>query len=434
MALERTNTASRFDGEFDGEFDLMLRRHLKQGGSPAAACDGFDADQAGAYLENGLGRVSRGDFEQHLSGCAHCRGHLIALSRLIPESEPVIVPAREAAKGGHWRWLEIRKRLSEWLDPREWRWDWQTMGLAGTAAAILILAVVAQPWLAIRSTEPAERSAPLIAVQPDTPASGGGLGDTRATQTSNESEARPEASPLGSLAAPGAEYRAGGGRIPIPEVTPLPGADPGAREIASTELSKKLSMQGVTAAVVPPAASSRPVNFNDLPQAFTSQPPPAPPPAIVATLDAAQEEPSRLGPSPEDNPMRTISTSAAKRRDRQPERATSSARPSLLDRAIAFAPARKASDKDANSAAPAAEDETAHFLIVRIHNRVFRFEDGTWIDQEYKPEMQWRITKLIHGSAEFQRVLEQEPQLKPYFDKRSIIVVWRDKIYKITGK
>jgi hypothetical protein len=254
----------------------------------------------------------------------------------------------------------------------------------------------------------------------------------------NGSEAQPMASPQRD-ASPLRTEGATGARIPVPEVTPLPGAA-AARDLASAELSKRMALQnapvaGAAAQALPPAPQAPSVNFNvrEAPQVFSSQA--SQTPALVANLEIAPEEPSRFGPSPEDNPMRTISTgSAARRRDRQSERATSSSKPSWIDRAMAFAPSRKASDKEPRPLPQAADEETARYLIVRIHNRVFRFEDGTWIDQEYKPEMQWRLTKLVHGSEEFQRILEQEPQLKPYFDKRSIIVVWRDKIYKITGK
>lgn len=411
-----------------------------------AACNGFDADQASAYLENALGKTLRADFELHLSGCAPCRGHLIALSRLMPESEAVITPAREAAAGDRSRWVEIREWLAQWFDLREWRWDWQTMGMAGAAAAILILALVAQPWRASQSGESlVGSSVPAAALPVEAQSSSGGAGDSLAARTPNENEAQPAPSPQGAANALRDEDGKGG-RIPVPEVTPQSGMGLASREIASSsDLSKKMSLQSMPVGPVggaasqslpaaPPAPSEN-FNFKEAPQAISSQAIQVPAPAVVANLDAAPEEPSRLGPSPEDNPMRTISTGgAAKRRGRQPEREISSAKPSWIDRAMAFAPARKASDKDAKPLPQAADEETARFLIVRIHNRVFRFEDGTWIDQEYKPEMQWRVTKLVHGSDEFQRILEQEPQLKPYFDKRSIIVVWRDKIYKVTGK
>ena len=57
-----------------------------------------------------------------------------------------------------------------------------------------------------------------------------------------------------------------------------------------------------------------------------------------------------------------------------------------------------------------------------------------WIDQEYKTEMQWRITRLVYGSPEYQAVLDHDPQLKPYFEKRSILILWHDKIYKVVSK
>jgi hypothetical protein len=48
--------------------------------------------------------------------------------------------------------------------------------------------------------------------------------------------------------------------------------------------------------------------------------------------------------------------------------------------------------------------------------------------------MQWRVTKLVRGTEEFDRVLKEEPELKPFFEKESIIVIWHDKIYKVVPK
>ena len=422
MALERNNPASGFDGgfdgEFNGEFDAMLRRHLKQGGSPVAACNGFDADLASAYLENALGKHSRADFEQHLSACAPCRGHLVALSRLMPAPAPASMPVREAVAEGRSRWREFREWLAAVLDPGAWRLDWQTMGLAGAAAAILLLALVAQPW---RRDDPAGSTVAVTSVPaPAAPA----VADAIPSPTVDNPEA--------ALVAGASD--AAKTQIPRPEVTPQPGADPTSNEIDAS--SNRLALQPAAPAAAPPTLPSASLeSVRELPQTFAAPPVQAPAPNFAGSIDLAQDEPSRLGPSPEDNPMRTISTSAAKRRERQAERAPAAAKPNWIDRAMAFAPTRKSTDKAAAPpATQSAEDENARYLIVRVHNRVFRRENGTWIDQEYKPEMQWRLTKLVYGSPEFQRILEQEPQLKPYFDKRSIIVVWRDKIYKVTEK
>jgi hypothetical protein len=152
----------------------------------------------------------------------------------------------------------------------------------------------------------------------------------------------------------------------------------------------------------------------------------------LASQSSANIVERQVGPSPDDNPMRAGSESAEEiARAKKTERATS--RPSLLERARAFAPGRK-NDRDAKPLPVRIEDERMHMLTHRIQNRIFHYQDGVWVDHEYKPEMQWRVTKLVRGTEEFDRVLKEEPELKPFFEKESIIVIWHDKIYKVVPK
>jgi hypothetical protein len=78
------------------------------------------------------------------------------------------------------------------------------------------------------------------------------------------------------------------------------------------------------------------------------------------------------------------------------------------------------------------EDESSKLLVWRVRGKVFRFEKDTWVDQEYKPEMQeWRRWTLKRGSEEYKRALAAEPLLKEFFDRAPILVVWKDEIYKV---
>jgi len=69
----------------------------------------------------------------------------------------------------------------------------------------------------------------------------------------------------------------------------------------------------------------------------------------------------------------------------------------------------------------------------RMRGKVFVLDKGTWIDQEYKPEMQeWRVWPLTRDSEEYKRVLRDEPALKEFFDKGPILIVWKNRtIYKV---
>jgi len=125
------------------EFETMLRRHLRSGAAPVAACAGFDLDAASAYLEGALGGPHLASYESHLAGCAICRRHLIELARLAqaapsfearPAAEPVRIPARD----------RLKKTVAGWFDLSAWNLKWQIAGATGGAFAILIAALGAQ--------------------------------------------------------------------------------------------------------------------------------------------------------------------------------------------------------------------------------------------------------------------------------------------------
>src|SRR5262249_34073477 len=79
------------------------------------------------------------------------------------------------------------------------------------------------------------------------------------------------------------------------------------------------------------------------------------------------------------------------------------------------------------------DDESFKPLLVRIRDKVFRFERDLkmWIDQAYKPEMRWRVLKLTRGSKQYEQVLSTDPALKEFFDQGPILIIWKDKIYKV---
>src|SRR5262245_17331613 len=127
------------------EFETMLRRHLRSGAAPVAACAGFDLDAASAYLEGALDEWRRASYESHLAGCAICRRHLIELARLAQaapsfEARPAAAPDRIPA------WNRWKESVAGWLDLSTWNLKWQIAGATGVAFAILIAALGAQSW------------------------------------------------------------------------------------------------------------------------------------------------------------------------------------------------------------------------------------------------------------------------------------------------
>jgi hypothetical protein len=78
------------------------------------------------------------------------------------------------------------------------------------------------------------------------------------------------------------------------------------------------------------------------------------------------------------------------------------------------------------------QDSADNDLVWRFRGKVFVFDKGTWVDQEYKPEMQeWRRWTLTRGSEQYKQVLTGEPQLKEFFDHGPILIVWKNQIYKV---
>ena len=122
------------------EFETMLRRHLRSGAAPVAACAGFDLDAASSYLEGALGGPHLASYESHLAGCAICRRHLIELARLAQtapsfEAQPAAKPVRIPT------WDRLKGAVAGWFDLSTWNLKWQIAGATGGAFAILIAAL-----------------------------------------------------------------------------------------------------------------------------------------------------------------------------------------------------------------------------------------------------------------------------------------------------
>src|SRR5215470_13268903 len=108
----------------------MLRRHLRSGAAPVAACAGFDLDAASEYLEGALDEWRRAGYETHLAGCAICRRHLIELARLaqtapLAEAQPATSPDRISAWG---RWKEA---VAIWFGLSSRNFKWRIAGATG---------------------------------------------------------------------------------------------------------------------------------------------------------------------------------------------------------------------------------------------------------------------------------------------------------------
>jgi hypothetical protein len=444
VAIERKNTAS--------EFESMLRRHLKSGGAPVAACAGFDFDAASAYLENLLGGPQRARFESHLAGCADCRRHLIGLSRLaqaaphagtkpatVAEPSPAWIRWREVAVG----WLDYSSGLSL---------KWQLAGVTGAAFAILIAA------LGVQSLRQApERSGIAAANQPSS---------IQAESANKEPASQPSPDNMSVAMANGrledrsstVSQQGQQGQFGQPKVlaTIPPPPTVGPKE-AMSNVSVTPSKDSITLSSPLPSAPPAPSI-----QAFGAERRQGTVMHLDGRVDAvdrlsqqviadsressrAQEQggasQTEQGKAERDQARNDISARISAPRDINPMQepkpkptpAAKRAPSRLYEVAMALLPNSK--PEPGRKAAPEPLDEESFKpLATTIRGKSFRFDRdrGMWIDQSYKPERdRWRLKKLMRGSKEYEHVLAADPQLKDFFDRGPILVIWKDTIYKV---
>jgi hypothetical protein len=437
------------------EFETMLRRHLRSGAAPVAACAGFDLDAASSYLEGALGGTHLASYESHLAGCAICRRHLIELARLAhtapsfeaqPSAKPVRIPT----------WDRLKGSVTGWFDLSTWNLKWQIAGATGAAFAILIAALGAHSLYRASNqsvlvfSEASQSSQVAVAGRVDQPLP------------------MPTPEPLELDAFKGdaesAEIRSAQSQVPVP--TPDVGPNPTAPDVS-----------------VRAPAESLPLSVNE-----SSEAPAAPKPGGVAAMETLPTQPKTFiqvnsrsaesggefldGFRGESRQMSTIETAQGPRNipsykpsliggggkpesrgKPTPERSPKVrifpeiklwSLPEIAKRALA--PLSK-SDSDTESerktrADKASEDATPKPMQIMIRDKTFCFEKckgpdlekirGMWIDRDYDFEKQkWNVWTLPRDSEAYKKVLADEPQLKEFFDHGPILIVWKNRVYKV---
>ncbi|MBL8189963.1 MAG: zf-HC2 domain-containing protein [Acidobacteria bacterium] len=427
MAHEQHNTAL--------DFETMLRRHLSRGGSVVEACMGFDADTANAYLENALNASARSRYDSHLAGCPSCRRHVIELSRLmqLPQPESNLAPA--VAPASIWsHWKSVVSEWGEWLGLANWQQGWAT---AGIAAAILIGVVSVQLWRQQQNGQPAGTNFATT-----------DAANVNSTKGAGDNSILPSE---GVSATPGVAGQAGTGEprsqtlavnnVPKPDVSPNPNSSSllagNHATVGSTFVqpvgTQPMNLMVTTPPSLPVTQSANGVVVTSLSGGQTFNAPiarsvsaeltaPAPPPMKESELRdnvvAAQ-----IGPLPSENPM------ARKPKESRTQKSSSS----VFDKAFSFMPSRR-TENAAKQEEKEIEQDAPKLLTIRRRDKVFNYQSGFWVDSSYKPEMAWRVTKVVLDSEDYKQLLAAEPLLKEYFAHGQAIVVWKDKIYKVVAK
>jgi len=436
------------------EFDAMLRRHLSRGGSMVEACGGFDADTASAYLEDVLSTPARSRYDAHLAGCPACRRHVIELSRLITlpqviqSPQTVQVPVAESFGGWSSRWERLRAAVAGWtggfgLAPSKWG-----LATAGAVAAVLIGVFSIQLWRQQQTIPQSETVATNGAVATADPSNSG---QTPQATPGNPVEAEKQTDVVAGNQMIAPQTANVANSVPQPVVGPMPSGtstiaafptvsgDGANRQVALNTafnvsdavapgrfgpqvltLPQPPSVSGYLAPNVANGAQS--VGF---PARAGAVAPPPNPEAVDASAEKSGSSAvaARINPLPSDNPMvrkgRKDSREAAPR--------------SVFDKALSFLPTRD-SGAERKLEEIEIEKDAPKLLTIRVRDKVLSYQSGMWIDEAYKPEMAWRVTKLVRGSEEFKQVLASEPQLREFFERGPILVIWKDKIYKVVDK
>jgi len=223
-------------------------------------------------------------------------------------------------------------------------------------------------------------------------------------------------------------------RVPTPQVSPFPLNSTATTAQPVTANSKPGSeLFDLTVPLSPPqtrlttgtsfsSVADRATAFGPPVQPFSAELP-APAPPATDTQKSESVVAAHINPMPSDNPMA--------KKPKAPDGSKLSRSP--IDKALSFLPARK-TDDERKLEEKEIEPDAPKVLSIRRRDKVFNHQSGFWIDSAYKPEMAWRVTKVVFDSEEYKQLLAAEPLLKECFAHGPAIVVWKDKIYKVVSK
>ena len=392
------------------EFEARLKAHIKTQ-SDITVCEGFDFDTASAYLEHTLQAKASTLYEEHLAACAACRSQIVELSRLMP-AENVVASAV----------APVRTKWSEWFS------GWKLGMLAGlgtaTAAILLFTMLTVQRNSALLAiAESKEVAAPSMAVP---------LANDKYLEL-NESPREQDAAKTA---------------IPAPSASVMASA-PAAQGVAAkagapeTELAKKSvqidgasvkenappSAPGAVSETVTVTSESKDASQN-VPQGqlqnseFRQRAMPTPTPHGPMLSQNQMQNNQMIPVEPSAKPLAGV---LAKSEDRQAEKIREKAKSTDAEKA-------ERDDKSDRLAAPAAAIAVAGRAaktapLKNVAGKNFRSENGRWIDTQWNSGL--TEIRLQRNSDEYKKVLKDTPELKPYFDLKSVTVVWQGKAYRV---
>lgn len=413
------------------DFSPALRHHLR--GRVAVECSGIDADLAAAYLERALTGLASRQFEDHLADCPPCRRGLLELSHLnlLLELEgeentvPAIVPATAVtvefpagplASTAPPPQADRGRSMGDWLRGFDLtallglRGGF-SMPMVGLASAAVVLIVSGVVWQLRR--EPATGFSQQIAVNQNS--SPDAVGQDTSQAQSVESQAAVET----------------GGRINKTfesSSQELRGNFP--RNQKDTVAGKLPAIQPVSQSDVAESGTRRAALGLQARNSSTDQPEQKlPDPKLVVMPNMTEIPPmaavSRLVPKPEDNPMRILQLPESRNR-RLAEDSSQFRYGRMVGGFMPQGRARLSTDLT---------DRLNSAQVRRILDKTFTFNGHSWVDDAYQNLTTVSGTvNLSVGDATYDKLVAEFPVLRDYFSLRPVVLVWRGRVYRVSGQ
>lgn len=426
----------------------MLRRHIRQSGAMADQCTELDIDTASAYLEGALRSSALVRFETHLADCRYCRVQLLELSGLNRASTQSAASVHPAISLSWWERLQnAAAGITGQLEGAVagWRWNWTAASGALAACVVIAMLLVTEPW---KSFVPSDNAGSNIAMERGET----GLSSTMSRQDPGVFEENPTA--VTNPETPASVRQ----RIPSPRIDLSPGSNSQtepvllARDLTSLsagnrslslEMTRNMPPVPNTQSIQPPLVARQAEEF--IPTRSSAQSLAASPVVITDNRGAVQSPPvrdgerpemaPRINPLPDYNPMYSNSNRRPANRARNDKSTLRTSRPDWSDRVMGFMPIGRPDKKRSSDDEKELNEDLPAPMVRKLRDKTFSFENGAWIDHAYKPDlMYWRVIRLETGSREYERLLADDPQLREFFNLGQIIIVWRDKIYKVVNR
>lgn len=397
------------------DFSPALRRHLR--GRVAVECSGIDADLAAAYLERALTGLACRQFEDHLADCPPCRRGLLELSQLNlllgEDTAPAVVsqvPPPQADRGrGMGDWLRGFD-LAGLLGLR----GGFSLPMVGLASAAVVLIVSGVVWQLRR--EPATGFSPQIAVNQDSLP--GDLSRTPSVESS-----------VAAVAGGGTTKALESASQELPANLPrnlkdtIVGKLPAIQSASQSDAAESVARRAASGLQ---ARSSSP----DLKGTDQKGPDQKLPDLKLVVMPNMTEIPpmvavSRLVPKPEDNPMRILQLPESRSR-RLAEDSSQFRYGRMVGGFMPQGRARLSTELT---------DRLNSAQVRRILDKTFTFNGHSWVDDAYQNLTTVSGTvNLSVGDATYDKLVAEFPALRDYFSLRPVVLVWRGKVYRVSGQ